>query len=336
MTINDKKLPSRMKKRTKPRSKRDPWRVTALVYEGLSLFELSIVGEIFGLSRPELQPWYTFNTAALETGKLRTNSGPTMYADGELSTLDQAGTILLPGWRDSEEKAPPRLIRHLRKAHQEGARIGSICNAAFLLAEAGLLDGKKATTHWRCAPLLAKRYPAVEVAPDVLYVDEGQILTSAGSAAGIDLCLHIVREDCGMEVANTIARRLVVPPHRSGGQKQFIMSPITESPSESLAQTLDLIRSRLAEPHTVASMARLAGLSPRTFARHFGQTNGTTPYVWLSNERIRRAQSLLETTDLSMDEIAEACGFADAQTLRLRFKARVGTPPSVYRRTFQP
>jgi AraC family transcriptional activator FtrA len=320
--------------RKTPTKRRNPWKVAALIYDGLSMFEFSIVGEVFGLPRPELKPWYQFSIAALETGRLRSNSGITVNADGGLGILDHAGTILLPGWRDTDEKPPEILLRKLRRAHQEGARIGSICNAAFLLAETGLLDGLQATTHWRCAAALAQRYPKVEVAPDVLYIDCGQVLTSAGSAAGIDLCLHIVRRDCGVAIANTVARRLVVPPHRSGGQKQFIETPIEEAPEKSIAEALDTIRTRLNEPHTVSSMAVLAGLSQRTFARRFSQMNGTSPYVWLMNERIRKAQALLETSDLSIDHIAEACGFSDTQTLRLRFKQLIGTPPSVYRKTF--
>ena len=319
---------------TKRKRRRNPWNVAALVYEGLSLFEYAIVGEVFGLHRPEIDPWYHFNIASLDKGRLSSNSGLSLFSEDGLGALDKAGTILLPGWRDTSEKPPPLLINKLRKAHDEGARIGSICNAAFLLAEAGLLNGKQATTHWRCADELARRFPAIDVAPDVLYVDCGQVLTSAGSAAGIDLCLHIVRQDCGVAVANTVARRLVVPPHRSGGQKQFILSPVRNSPEASLSKTLDAIRSNIAEPHTVSSMARIAGLAPRTFARRFSKMNGTTPYLWLLNERIRRAQSLLETTALTIDEIAEACGFTDAQALRLRFRQLVGTPPSVYRKTF--
>lgn len=308
--------------------------MAALVYDGLSMFEFSIVGEVFGLPRPELNPWYQFSIAALETGRLRSNSGLAVNADGGLGVLDHAGTILLPGWRDTNEKPPEILLKKLRRAHREGARIGSICNAAFILAETGLLDGLKATTHWRCAEALAARYPQIEVAPDVLYIDCGQMLTSAGSAAGIDLCLHIVRQDCGVSIANKVARRLVVPPHRAGGQKQFIESPIEEAPETSMAEALEAIRSHLNEPHTVSSMAGLAGLSKRTFARRFSQMNGTSPYVWLLNERIRKAQALLETSDRSIDHIAEACGFSDTQTLRLRFKQLVGTPPSVYRKTF--
>ncbi len=318
----------------KKKPKRNPWNVAVLAYDGLSLFEYAIVGEVFGLHRPEITPWYQFRIASLDMGKLRSNSGLQFMATGGLQALDDAGTILLPGWRDTNETPPKSLLEKLRIAHDEGARIGSICNAAFILAEAGLLDGKRATTHWRCADALAQRFPKIEVAPDVLYIDCGQVLTSAGSAAGIDLCLHIVRNDCGVSVANTIARRLVVPPHRSGGQKQFILSPVRDSPEASLSKTLDAIRSTLAEPHTVTSMAKTAGLAPRTFARHFSKMNGTTPYVWLLNERIRRAQSLLETTALTIDEIAEACGFTDAQALRLRFRQLIGTPPSVYRKTF--
>lgn len=208
-----------------------------------------------------------------------------------------------------------------------------------MLAAAGLLDGRRSATHWRYADRLAAGFPETHVDPDVLYVDAGTILTSAGSAAALDLCLHVVRRDCGVAVANAVARRLVIQPHRGGGQKQFIEDPIGGTSSEvsepGLAEVLDKIREHLEEPHTVASMARWAGLSARTFARQFVRVTGTTPHRWLVAERVRRAQTLLETTDLQLDRVAESSGFADAQILRIHFRRLVGNSPSMYRRTFR-
>ncbi len=314
---------------------RDPLQVVALAYDGLSVFEFGVVVEIFGRRRPEIASWYDFRVAAVEPGPLRGLGGITIEAAGGLDLLDRAGTIVVPGWRDPDEMPPEGLSSKLRKAHAAGARILSLCSGAFVLAAAGLLNGRRATTHWRYAAALAARYPEVTVDADVLYVDEGNVLTSAGSAAAIDLCLHLVRRDRGAIVANTVARRLVVQPHRSGGQKQFIESPVAESPQDGLAAVLDGIRSRIEEPHTVSSMARTASLSSRTFLRRFSKQTGTTPHRWLVSERVRRAQDLLETTDLPLDLIAEASGFSDSQLLRLHFRRLVGNPPSAYRKMFR-
>ncbi len=326
-----------MKSRTDIRNprQRDIRRVVALIYEGLSLFEYSIVAEVFGLARPEIQPWYTFRIATMDPGLLRSNTGLRVQADGGLGLLDRAGTIFVPGWRKNTERPPEVLMRKLRRAHAEGARIASICNGAGLLAEAGLLDGLRATTHWRCADQLARRYPRVRWMPEILYVDEGQVLTSAGSAAGIDLCLHLVRRDWGARVANVVARRLVIPPHRDGGQKQFISEAVPDSAEASMAPLLDSVRKQLESPHTVQSMAAAACMSPRTFARRFVDSMGMTPYQWLLRERVQRAQALLETTEESIDAVAGACGFEDPQVLRLHFRRQVGTSPSRYRQSFR-
>ncbi len=315
---------------------RDPWRLVALAFEGLGPFEFGIVVEIFGIPRPELGRWYDFRVATTESGPIQGLGGALFQASGGLDVLDRAGTIVIPGWPRVDEAPPEPLLRKLRRAHREGARIVSLCSGAFVLAAADLLNGRRATTHWRYAERLAERFPAVEVDPDVLYVDCGDVLTSAGSAAGIDLCLHLVRRDHGAEVANSVARRLVVQPHRGGGQKQFITAPVPPSPAHDLAELLDTVRERLAEDHSVASMAHLAQLSPRTFARRFAERTGTTPHRWLIAERVRRARDLLETTDLPLDRIAESCGFSDPQLLRLHFRRLVGHPPSVYRRHFRP
>lgn len=312
---------------------RSNWNVAVLAYDGLCLFEYGIPIEIFGTAREA--PWYRLDVIAAEPGDLRGDGGVRIETAGGLEMLDRIGTIVVPGWRDVEVEPPEPLLAALRDAHRAGARIVSLCSGAFVLGAAGLLDGRRAATHWRYAARLTERFPKACVDPEVLYVDAGSVLTSAGSAAGIDLCLHLVRRDCGAAVANAVARRLVVPPHRRGGQKQFIETPIEASREPSLASVLDGVRERLEASHTVASMAQGAGLSTRTFARRFVQMMGTTPIRWLIAERVRRAQTLLETTDLPLDRVAESSGFADTQILRLHFRRLVGNPPSVYRRAFR-
>lgn len=318
---------------------RCPRTVALLAYDRLCTFEFGIMVELFGLPRPELDPWYRLCVCGLEPGPLRASGGIRVEAPFRIGMLDRVGTIVVPGWRDIRGPVPEALLRKLRRAHDEGARILSVCSGAFVLAAAGLLDGKRATTHWKYAEELARRYPEIEVDPDVLYVDEGSVITSAGSAAGIDMALHLIRRDFGAAAANTVARRLVVPPHRDGGQKQFIATPIEARPSnrddDSLAHLLDALRAALDEDHTVASMARQVGLSPRTFARRFRQVTGTTPHRWLQHERVRAAQSLLETTGLGLEAIATRIGFTDTQLMRLHFKRVVGMSPTAYQRSFR-
>lgn len=315
---------------------RDPMKVALLAYDGLCTFEFGTMVEIFGLPRPEFERWYRFHVAGLERGPLRATGGVIVEAPHGLRTLDRAGTIVVPGWRGLEDPVPDALVRKLRRAHEEGARILSVCSGAFVLAAAGLLDGKRATTHWKYADELARRYPEIEVDPDVLYVDEGNLLTSAGSAAGIDMGLHLVRRDHGAAIANAVAKRLVVPPHRDGGQKQFVEMPVGVDPDEeAFARVLDHVRGNLRRPHTVEGMARRARMSERTFARRFREVAGTTPHRWLQQERVRLAQSILETSSLPLERVAERAGFSDAQLLRLHFKRVVGTTPQAYRRTFQ-
>ena len=330
MTICDKILPM-----TTVASDRNPWEVVAVAYDGLCTFEFGVVVEVFGLPRPDLEPWYQLRVAGIEPGPLKAAGGIEVRVAGGIRLLDRAGTIIIPGWRDPDETPPATLIRSLQRAHFAGARILSVCSGVFVLAAAGLLDDRRATTHWRYAEKLAARYPKIEVDPDVLYVDSGNVLTSAGSAAGIDLCLHLIRRDCGTAVANRVARRLVVAPHRAGGQQQFIESPVASEGDGSLAPLLDTIRREIARAHTVESMANRARMSPRTFARRFVEATGSTPHRWLIGERVRQAQGLLETTDLPVDRVSDACGFADSQSLRLHFKRLVGSPPATYRRAFR-
>ncbi len=316
--------------------RRDPLDVVVIAYEGLCTFEFGIIIELFGLHRPELDPWYRLRVAGVDEGPLKATGGICVEVPFSLRILDRAGTIIVPGWRSPDAPVPGALVRKLQKASREGARIVSVCSGVFVLAAAGLLDGKRAATHWRYAAALAQRYAAISIDKDVLYVDEGNIITSAGSAAGIDMGLHLIHRDFGATVANSVARRLVVPPHREGGQKQFIDTPVARSEGEApLAGLLDRLRETLSDPHTVDSMATSSNMSTRTFARRFKAATGTTPHRWLQRERARLAQELLETTALPLDRIAESSGFGDSQLLRLHFKRVVGTAPSDYRKSFR-
>lgn len=314
-----------------------PHLVVALAYDGLCTFEFGVAVEIFGLPRPELGPdWYRFAVAALDPGPLRATGGVRVLADGGLELLDEAATIVLPGWRGAREPVPAALTDALRRANARGARILSICSGAFVLAAAGLLNGRRATTHWRYAEALSDLYPDIRVVPDVLYVDEGLILTSAGSAAGIDLGLHLVRRDFGPEAANSVARRLVVQPHREGGQAQFIETPVpTAREGARLGPLLDHLRARLEEEHSLASMADRAGMSLRTFLRRFHALTGKTPGEWLLAERLARARSLLESGDAAVEEVATRAGFGSAATLRHHFRQRLGLSPARYRARFR-
>jgi len=309
--------------------------VSALIYDRMATFEFGIVTEMFALPRPELNvPWYAFTVCALNRGPMRATGGVSVQARSGLGSLRSAGTIVIPGWRDPAERPPAALLAALRRAHARGARLLSICSGVFVLAAAGLLDGRRATTHWRYVERLRADYPQIRVEPDVLYVDEGAILTSAGSAAGIDLCLHLIRRDYGAEIANQVARRLVVSPHREGGQAQFIREPVPTSPEGGLAPVMEWAVKRLREPLTVAELARQARMSPRTFARRFVKESGATPHRWLTHQRLEAAQRRLETTRDGIDDVAAACGFDSAMTLRHHFRRAFRTTPTAYRRRF--
>ena len=311
--------------------------VCALVYDRLCTFEYGLCVEVFSPERPEISgPLYRFKTVAAEPGPLTAMGGLSVRADEDLSVLNRADLILVPGWRGSGSPPPSGLLDALRRAHANGARIASICSGVFVLAAAGLLNGKKATTHWRYAKELATRYPAIEVLPDILYIEDGTMLTSAGSAAGLDLCLHIVRGDYGPDVANAIARSLVIPAHRDGGQAQFIPTPVAPRQTGNLAPVLDRLRARLDEHWTVASMAGLANMSRRSLLRRFRDACGESPIVWLTRERISKARDLLETTDAGVERVGEAVGFSAPETFRLHFKRHVGTSPGRYRAQFRP
>lgn len=308
-----------------------------VAYDELCTFEFGCAVEVFGLKRPEFgSDWYRFAVAGTEPGPLRAMGGLSVTVDGGLDLLPRAGTIIIPGWRGVEAPVPPALIAALREAHGRGARLVSLCSGAFVLAATGLLDGKSATTHWRYAAALTARHPAIRFVPDVLYVDEGNLLTAAGSAAGLDLCLHLVRRDWGPRKANQVARRLVLPAHRQGGQAQYVEAPITvERHSGSrIAPLLDLIRARLDEDWPLPRLAAEAALSLRSLHRHFLDATGQSPGAWLLSARLAHARDLLETTHLPMEDIAGASGFGSAAVLRHHFQGRLGTTPSAYRARF--
>jgi len=315
-----------------------PHRVVALVSPGVNAFELAVACEIFGLERPELGvQWYDFTIASEDARAVPLHGGASLQPSAGLDAVSSADSVVVPNGHISGPAASPAVHRALRVAHASGARIVSFCSGAFTLAEAGLLDGRRATTHWLHTERFVSRFPAVDLVENVLYVDDGEILTSAGTAAAIDLGLHIVRLDHGAEIANSVARRMVVPPHRDGGQAQFVSRPVVEScdPADDLAPVLDWALERLHDPLTVDDLAARALMSPRTFARRFHATTGTSPLQWILRQRVHRAQELLETTELSLERVANASGFGTAANMRLHLRRVVDLSPSAYRRTFR-
>jgi AraC family transcriptional regulator, transcriptional activator FtrA len=310
--------------------------VGVLAYAGMAPFELGCVVEVFGLPRPELdRPWYDLSVCAEGPGPLPVVGGFTMSTPNGLDVLAAADTVIVPGLPDVRGEVSPALTAALQKASTKGARIVSICSGAFALAAAGLLDGREATTHWRYADLLAERYPAVTVTPDVLYVDNGDVLTSAGSAAGLDLLLHIVRRDHGASVANAVARRLVLPPHRDGGQAQFIEVGVRDvADSDGVAAAMAWVLENLSRPLTVADLAARAHMSERTFQRTFARQTGTSPIRWLIERRVQASLPLLEGGDAPIDQVAAAVGFDSPVTFRHHFGRAMRTTPSAYRKRF--
>jgi AraC family transcriptional regulator, transcriptional activator FtrA len=308
--------------------------VALAVVDGTPLFELAAACEVFGVDRGLADPWYDFTICGPDGAAV--GGWLTAGIRHGLADLADAGTVIVPSCRDVAEPPPRALVDAVRAAHAAGARVASLCTGAFVLAEAGLLDGRRATTHWAHTALLRDRYPAVRVDADVLYIDDGDVLTSAGKAAGMDLCLHLVRTDHGTAVASTLARTLVVPPHRSGGQAQFIPAAVAYGPDHVLAGLLPWALERIEHPLTVRDLARQAGMSSRNLARHFNAVTGVSPLRWLLTQRVRRAQELLETSDLSVEQIASRTGMGTATTLRRHFGQQLGVPPETYRRTFRP
>jgi len=311
--------------------------VAAVLLDGVHPFELGVVSEVFGIDRSdEGLPVYDFAVASAAGSTLDTPCGFTLSTPHGLERLEEADLIAVPaGASYAVREFPEELLEALRRAVGRGARVLSVCSGVFVLAAAGLLDGRRCAVHWRHAELLAQRYPRVVVEPDMLYVDEAPVITSAGTAAGIDACLHIVREEQGPEVANKIARRMVVPPHRDGGQAQYIERPLPRSRCDTVAGVLVWIEQHLDQEVTIEQLAARAHMSPRTFARRFQQETGTTPYRWILRQRVLLAQELLERTDETMDAIADRAGFGTAAALRHQFARALGTTPNAYRRTFR-
>lgn len=309
--------------------------VVAIAYDGLCTFEYAIAAEVFGLARPEMGAgWYRFATAAVDSGVLRAHGGLRFEVDGGLELLEDADLIVMPGWKGAGEPVPERLRGALLAAHARGARLASICSGAFVLAATGLLDGRRAATHWRYAEALERAHPQVAVDASVLYVEEGRVLTSAGSAAGIDLMLHIVRSDFGTDAANSVARRIVMPAHRNGGQAQFVERPVPKRPESRLSPLLDLVRADPRHRWTIADMARKAALSERSFLRRFAEATGTSPGEWLAGVRVDEARRLLEATALPIEEVARLSGFGSTATLRHHFSRATALSPRDYRERF--
>ncbi|MEU5039117.1 GlxA family transcriptional regulator [Streptomyces rubiginosohelvolus] len=310
--------------------------VVALLNDPQSPFELACAAEVFGGVHTEAPARYTFEVCARRTGPLPTTAGHPLLVESGLEALRRADTVVVPGWQPPGGPVPDDVLDALRAAHRRGARTVSICTGAFVLAQAGLLDGRRATTHWRRTGQLAAAFPEVSVAEDVLYVDHGDVATSAGSGAGIDLCLHLVRSDLGSSYAAQVARSMVLPPHRDGSQLQYAPPPTPTGPGTdaSLAPVLEWALTRLAADLSVGRLAAYAGLSPRTFARRFVRQVGVSPGQWLLQQRIDAARSLLERTDLPVETVAARVGLSSAVNLRRRFRTAVGTTPGAYRRLF--
>jgi transcriptional regulator GlxA family with amidase domain len=309
--------------------------VAILALETVVPFDLGVPHQIFGYEPPERRsPLYTVRICAPKAGRLACAHGVVLQVSHGLAALAAADTIIVPGIDDLDLPVPRAVCSALRAAHARGARIASICTGAFVLAAAGVLDGRRATTHWKWADALAARHPAVRVDPRVLYVHDGSILTSAGIAAGIDLCLYLVRQDYGAEVANAVARFMVVAPHRSGGQAQFVEAPVAVD-AGSLEPTRRWALERLEEPLTVERLAAHARMSRRTFTRRFRVETGASPLQWLLHQRVLLARRLLETTDASVERVAARAGFGSALSLRLHFRRAVATSPLAYRRSFR-
>lgn len=317
-----------------------PGSVAVAVIDDMPLYEVAIACEIFGGEWPDLaDPWYDLRLCALRPGSTRTESGFVLDTRHTLADLVSAETVIIPAVPHACLKSslpfPDELLKAVREASAAGARIVSLCSGAFVLAASGLLDGRRATTHWLHADTLARRYPRVQVDASVLYVDDGDVLTSAGRSGGLDLCLHLVRRDLGAHVANQMARRMVVPAHRPGGQAQYIHLSVPDTDDDGLGPVLQWAAENLDRPLTVAQLARRANMSSRTFVRHFHAATGATPLQWLLNQRLAHAQTLLESTNLPIEQISRHSGLGTAANLRRHFAINVGVTPTHYRRAFR-
>lgn len=314
-----------------------PVRVAVLAFDGISLFHLSVPGIVFGVvPAPSGLPTYEVRYCASTPGRVRCAQGVEIAVADGLDAMVEADIVVVPSWNHPETAAPVALTNAVRRAHARGAHVVGLCLGAFVLGDAGLLDGQRATTHWACRELFAQRFPRTAFHPDVLYVDDGHVITSAGTVAAIDCCLHIVRLRHGADVANRVARLLVTAPHRQGGQAQYIEQPVAARPSEKrLPGVLEWARAHLSEPLSLDALADVARMSRRTFTRRFREATGTTVNQWLAAERIGKAQQLLETTDLPIEQVAAHAGFGTSLSLRQHFARQVRTSPSSYRRDFR-
>ncbi|MER9676450.1 helix-turn-helix domain-containing protein [Mesorhizobium sp. M0208] len=310
--------------------------VAAIAFDGISPFHLSVPCLVFGADRTELGlPRFDFRVCAIEDGPIRTDAGLTISVPHGLSALDDADIVIVPSWKDLGSSPPAVLIDALLGAHERGALIVGLCLGTFAVAATGLLSGRRAATHWAYADQLQELYPDILVEPEVLYIDNGDVVTSAGVAAGLDCCLHVVRARYGAEAALRLARQIVLSPHRQGGQAQFIERPIARTGiADRFTQALEAVRKTLGEPHSLDSVAGHAGLTRRTFTRRFQKTIGTSFGDWLTDQRVQLAQRLLEATEKSMDTVAFEAGFGSATSLRQHFAARLRTSPAQYRREF--
>ncbi len=310
-----------------------------VAYDGLRTFEYSIAADVFAADRAYMAAnWHRCIVVTADRGRLRGVGGVEVRADAPFDAIHGAHTIVVPGWRDVDEVPPARMLDALRRAYKRRARIVSLCSGAFVLGHAGLLDDRRATTHWLFADAFKKSFPKAHYEPDVLYVDEGQIITSAGSAAGLDACLHLIRRDFGAAAANTVARRMVTAPHREGGQAQFVEAPVTVRAARggrSLGGAMDWARAHLHQPIAMAELAEHAAMSMRSFLRHFNAAAGMPPHAWLQQQRMARARQLLETQPrMSTDDVATQCGYESTETFRAGFRRLVGVAPATYRARF--
>jgi transcriptional regulator GlxA family with amidase domain len=309
--------------------------VAVPVIDDFAMFEFGVVCEVFGLDRSYagLEP-FDFRVCSPRPGEpIANTTGAQLIAPFGLEAMEDADLIAVPA-ATIRDDYPEELLEGLRRAHARGAILLSVCSGAFALGAAGLLDDRECTTHWRYTDALQRRFPLARVNPDVLFIDDGTIITSAGTSAGIDACLHLVRRELGSAVANTIARNMVVPPQRDGGQRQYIEKPVSDCEDDTFSELLDYLADRLDENHTVGGLAARSHMSTRSFSRRFVAETGVPPMQWLTTQRVLHARLLLETTDLPVEEVARRCGFASATLLRHHFDAEVGVPPTRYRAAF--
>lgn len=323
-------------------------RVVTVTGRNVAMFELSVACEVFGIARPEIDGWNYEHLVCSQFDEVHAGQGGVVLTPPRrLDAVAEADTVVIPAWfavhhppwahpDGPADPLPEATVAAVRAAFDRGARVVSFCTGAFLLAEAGILDGRAATTHWMYTDALADRYPTVAVDPNVLYVDDDPVFTAAGTASGIDVCLHLVRRDLGADAANAVARRMVVPPHRDGGQAQFISAPVpTAAEGDPLQDLYGWIATHLDHPMTVDDLAARVAMSPRTFARRFGGATSESPLRWITTQRLGLARRLLETTDLPVEEVARRCGYGTAAGLRGPFQREVGLAPTTYRRRFE-